>query len=179
MNETLHINGEIRKAKYKDSKLEKAFNFAIKFIASGFFSGYSKFASGTVGTLLGGIPLYLLIYFLCHRFSNPDLWYFLLVIILTIISIWFCTKAEILFEEKDSKKIVLDEIIGYLFCMFFLPLHISFIVIGFVLFRAMDVLKPLGIRKLQNLQGGLGIMIDDCAAGILTCIILHFIKNIV
>ncbi|MEW6096432.1 MAG: phosphatidylglycerophosphatase A [bacterium] len=180
MNEILHTEEEIIKAKYKDSKSQQVFDFAIKFIASGCFTGYSKFASGTVGTLFVGIPFYLLIYFLCHHhsFIDANLCYFLCVILSTIIGIWICGCAEVIFEEKDSRKIVLDEIVGYLFCMFFIPLNIFFILAGFFLFRAIDVWKPLGIRRLQNLQGGVGVMLDDCAGGILTCIILHIIKII-
>lgn len=159
-------------------KLEQVFDFVIKFIASGIFTGYSKFAPGTVGNFFVGIPVYLLIYYLSHyqSFINPDICYFLSVISLTIIGIWICTQAEIIFKEKDSKKIVLDEIIGYLFCMFFIPANIFFIAIGFIICRVIDVWKPLGIRALQKLPGGYGVMLDDCAGCILTCVILHIIK---
>lgn len=179
MNEILHVDEEIRKAKYKDTSLQKIFNFVIKFIASGGFTGYAKFASGTVGCFVVGIPLYLLIYFLAHEcFFDVKVCYFLFVIILTIIGVWVCGWAEVIFEEKDSRKIVLDEIVGYLFCMFFIPLNLLFVLLGFFIFRAIDVWKPLGIRQLQNLQGGLGVMLDDCAGGVLTCIILHILKAI-
>lgn len=155
-------------------------NFVIKFIASGCWIGYSKFASGTVGAFFGGIPFYLLIYYLSHQqsFINTNVCYLLYVVISTIISIWICGQAEVIFGEKDSKKIVLDEIVGYLFCMFLIPLNIIFISTGFVISRIMDVWKPLGIRKIQNLPGGFGVVLDDCASSILTCIILHIIKVI-
>lgn len=169
-----------REVRNKKLKSQHTFNLAIKFIASGCFTGYSKFASGTMGCFLVGIPLYLLIYFLSHyqSFIETNLCYFLVVIILTIIGIWLCGRAEIIFEEKDSKIIVLDEIIGYLFCMFFLPLNIFFIVAGFILSRVIDIWKPLGIRSLQNLPAGFGVMLDDCASSFLTCIILHIIRGI-
>lgn len=172
-----HYHKEVRS---KELKGQQVFDFAIKFIASGCFTGYSKFASGTVGCFFVGIPLYLLIYFLSHyqSFMDANLCYFLAVIILTIIGIWLCGRAEIIFGEKDSKKIVLDEIIGYLFCMFFLPLNIFFILVGFIIARIIDIWKPLGIRLLQNLPGGFGVMLDDCASSFLTCIILHLIKGI-
>jgi len=160
--------------------LQQVFNFAIKFIASGCFTGYSKFASGTVGCFFVGIPVYLLIYFLSHHqsFIDANLCYFLVVIILTGIGIWLCGRAEIIFQEKDSKKIVLDEIIGYLYCMFFLPLNIYFILAGFILSRVIDIWKPIGIHSLQNLPAGVGVILDDCASSLLTCIILHIIKGI-
>jgi len=181
MNEILHAEEEIRNAKYKDPKSQKAFDFAIKFIASGCLTGYSKFASGTVGSFFVVISFYLFIYFLCHHhsFIDPNLCYFLSVIILTMIGIWICGHGEVIFEEKDSRKIVLDEIVGYLFCMFFIPLNIFFILVGFVLYRAIDVIKPLFIRPLENLQGGFGVMLDDCVSGVLTCIILHIMKIII
>ncbi|MDI6736655.1 MAG: phosphatidylglycerophosphatase A [bacterium] len=162
------------------SKLEKVFDFTIKLLASGCFTGYSKFASGTVGCFFIGIPTYLFIYYLSHHclFIKPDLCYALVVAILTIIGIWVSGRAEIIFAQKDSGKIVIDEVVGYLFTMFALPLNMPFILLGFVLFRIFDVWKPLFIRSLQNLPGGYGVMLDDCASGILTCVILHIIKII-
>ena len=159
------------------SKPQKVFDFAIKFIASGCFTGYSRFASGTVGCFFIGIPTYLLIYHLSHHclFIEPNLCYSLFVAILTILGIWVSSRAEIIFAQKDSGKIVIDEVVGYLFCMFALPLNLHFILIGFVLCRIIDIWKPLGIHSLQRLPGGLGVMIDDCAGGVLTCIILHII----
>jgi len=164
----------------KELRLEQVFDFAIKFIASGCFTGYSKFASGTIGCFFVGIPIYLLIYFLSHHqsFIEAKLCYFLVALILTIIGIWLCGRAEVIFKEKDSKKIVLDEIIGYLFCMFFLPLNIYLILAGFILSRVIDIWKPIGIHSLQNLPGGFGVMLDDCASSLLACIILHIIMAI-
>lgn len=179
MGEILHPTEEVKKDKYKNLKAQKIFEFTIKFIASGCFIGYFKFAPATIGTFFVGIPFYLFIYYLSHHcfFDNDNLCYFLYVIILTIISTWICGQAEIIFKEKDSRKIVLDEVIGYLFCMFFIPLDIFFILVGFILFRAIDIWKPV-FFPLQNLPGGLGVMIDDCISGILTCVLLHIINFI-
>ncbi len=160
------------------SKSQKAFDFIVKLIASGCFTGYSKFASGTVGCFFIGIPTYLLIYYLSHccLFIEPNLCYALFVTMLTIIGIWVSGRAEIIFAQRDSGKIVIDEVVGYLFTMFALPLNILFIVLGFILFRVIDVWKPLGIRSLQKLPGGWGVMFDDCAGGVVTCIILQIIN---
>lgn len=154
----------------KDKKI-----FFIKLLATGFGSGYSPFASGTAGTLMA-VPLYLVLLWGCRYLLFPLIIYIFLVIILTISGIWICTQSEIIFQKKDSGYIVLDEIIGFFISMIGLKPDWVLIGIGFFLFRLFDVWKPFGIRRLQNLHGGLGVMIDDVACGILTCGILHGLR---
>ncbi|MDA8233243.1 MAG: phosphatidylglycerophosphatase A [Clostridia bacterium] len=133
----------------------------VKVISSGLGLGYCPVASGTIGSLLG-IPLVLI-------YPNSAI----LALLLIIIGIWSSTKGEALFGEKDSPKIVIDEVAGYYLAMFGLPLTWPYFVGAFLIFRILDVIKPGAIRKLQNLKGGWGVMADDLAAGILTNIILR------
>jgi phosphatidylglycerophosphatase A len=145
-----------------------------KFLATGFYSGYSPFISGTVGTAVA-VVIYLGLHYLSW------LPYAIMLGGLTAIAIWSANIAEIEFAEKDSGKIVIDEILGYLISMFLIPFRVKYIVIGFILFRIFDIIKPYPIRSLQNLSGGLGIVADDFVAGIYTNLLLQlalFIKLI-
>lgn len=124
-------------------------------------------ASGTVGTL-AAIPLYLILAGL------PISYYLLSLISLTIFSFWVSGKAEAIFNEKDSGKIVIDEVVGYLVTMTGVSLSLPAIILGFFLFRFFDIVKvpPANIidRRLKN---GIGVVMDDVVAGIYACLLLH------
>ncbi|MHB8171638.1 MAG: phosphatidylglycerophosphatase A family protein [Thermincolia bacterium] len=142
-------------------------NRLVKIISSGFGLGYSPVASGTVGSLLG-IPLVWL-------YPNS----LVMALFLIILGVWSSSQGEKLFGEKDSSKIVIDEVVGYYLAMWALPLTWPFFLSAFLLFRILDVIKPGPIRRLQELKGGWGVMADDLAAGILTNIILRVFYFIV
>jgi len=136
-------------------------------------TGYSPIASGTVGTL-AAIPLYLL------TGRLPVYQYLLLLILLTIFSCWVSGRAEVIFNEKDSGKIVIDEVVGYLVTMTGAPFSLSAIILGFFLFRFFDIVKvfPANIidRRLKN---GCGVVMDDVVAGIYACLMLHLLQRII
>ena len=85
--------------------------------------------------------------------------------------------AEFYEQDKgghDHKEIVIDEVLGFLITMLWLPMTWQAILIGFVLFRVLDITKPLFIGYLdKKIQGGLGVMVDDVAAGIVASIIMQ------
>jgi phosphatidylglycerophosphatase A len=141
-------------------------NIIPKFIATGFCSGYSPIISGTAGSAVA-VVIYLGLRYLS--------WvpYAITLAGLTAIAIWSADIAELEFGEKDSGKIVIDEILGYLIAMFLIPFRVKYIIIGFILFRIFDVIKPYPIRSLQNLSGGLGIVADDVVAAIYTNLLLQ------
>ncbi len=137
-------------------------NTIAKIFASGFGTGYSPIAPGTAGSLLASIALY----FLYFSGIVPNLISLIIVLILTtFIGVW---SADYLEKEwgKDPSKVVIDEIAGILISLLFLPINPTTIIASFVLFRIYDIWKPLGIRKLEDLKGGLGVMADDLLAGI-------------
>ncbi len=136
-------------------------------------TGYSPIASGTVGTL-AAIPLYLLLG------NLPILLYVLLLIPMTLFSCWVSGKAELIFNEKDSGKIVIDEVIGYLVTMTGAPHSWKGIVLGFFLFRLFDIVKlfPANVidRKVKN---GYGVVMDDVVAGVYACASLHLLLRLI
>ncbi len=144
------------------------------FIAEGACAGKFPIAPGTAGTLVG-VLLYLGI-----RNSGPS-FYLSLTILLCIVGTWAAGSAEIILGKKDSPSIVIDEIAGYLIAMFMVPAGWGFIIVGFVLFRVFDIVKPWPLHGLQEAPGGLGVMLDDFGAGVYTNIVLqiaaHFINR--
>lgn len=136
-------------------------------------TGYSPIASGTVGTI-AAIPLYLLMVRL------QLLPYLLLVILLTIFSCWVSGKAELIFNEKDSGKIVIDEVVGYLVTMTGVSLSLPAIILGFFLFRIFDIIKvpPANVID-RHMKNGIGVVLDDVAAGIYACLMLHLLLRFI
>ncbi len=103
----------------------------------------------------------------------PFAWYLLACAAAIGIGTWAAGKAEQLLGKKDAQSIVIDEIAGYLVSMIMAPAGWGFIAGGFVLFRLFDISKPWPLKRLQDLHGGWGVMIDDVGAGIYTNITLQ------
>ncbi|NJD91917.1 MAG: phosphatidylglycerophosphatase A [Geobacter sp.] len=135
-------------------------NLFIKLFATWGGSGYSPFASGTVGTL-AAIPLYIWL----ARLSLPL--YLVTLVAFFFFACWVSGKAEIIFNEKDSGKIVIDEVIGYLVTMIAIPADWRYIGAGFLFFRFFDIIKPPPARWFdQKIKNGYGVVLDDVAAGV-------------
>jgi len=144
----------------------------LHFIAFGFGSGAMPVAPGTFGTLVG-IPFYLAMQ------SLPPLHYFLITVAAILISIWICHKVSRDIGVHDHPGMSLDEIIGFLVTMFLAPHGWLWIGLGFLLFRLFDIWKPWPIGYIDDkVSGGLGVILDDVIAGIVSCIILQFIARV-
>lgn len=147
-------------------------HFWIKFLASSGFLGYSPLVPGTFGSL-GGVLIYLIL-----SWSGASLWIWLVTAAaLTGAAIWVADKAEKIYAAKDPRKIVIDEVAGMLIALIAVPFDLRTLVIGFILFRVLDILKPFPARTCENFPGGWGIVLDDVvsglyARGILSLIIL-------
>ncbi len=134
--------------------------------------GYVKKGPGTVGSL-AGVACYLVLFFRLHPLP-----YIFLCIVLILFAIAICGEAEYRLQKRDPGEIILDEFVAIPVVFFGIPVA-SFaqpwvpILLGFVLFRFFDILKPLGISRLQNLPGGQGVVIDDVAAALVSCACLH------
>jgi len=135
-------------------------------------TGFSPLASGTVGTL-GAIPLYLAL----ARLSLPL--YFLTTVAFILFACWVSGHAEVVFGEKDSGKIVIDEVAGYLVTMIALPVTWQAVVAGFFLFRLFDIVKPQPARWFdRSLKNGYGVVLDDITAGLYACAASHLLLRL-
>ncbi len=148
--------------------------FIYKLTATALGSGYSPIAPGTAGAIVGCLALWMLEKYNLISTTNTPILFIGLILVTTVMGIIATDKLE---EEwgKDPSKVVLDEVIGIWITMMFVPLTFTNVLIGFILFRFFDIAKPLGIRKLESLNGGLGVMADDMLAGIYANIMLQVI----
>ena len=131
--------------------------------------GYIPRAPGTAGTL-AAIPFYLLLRLL------PLYGYLACVLGIGLAACWAAGEAERIFQEKDSRRIVIDEVVGFFITMAALPPSWPYLVGGFCLFRFFDILKPPPIRLVERkIPGGYGVVLDDVLAGVYAQISLRII----
>lgn len=140
---------------------------AARFFATWFYLGLLKPGPGTWGTL-GAIPLaYLMI-------SLGPMGYLAGTIVFSILAMVVAQAYEAGQAEHDRSEIVIDEVAGFLVTMAWLPMTWQAWVSGFLLFRALDILKPPPIRWVdRKVKGGVGVVADDLVAGIIANIILQ------
>ena len=141
-------------------------NHFFLLIASGFGAGFSPIVPGTIGTLVA-IP----IYYFVSSISSPL--YELTLVAFFFFSSWISNQAESHWGTKDDRRIVIDEIMGFLVTMLWVPKTLFSIIAGFILFRFFDILKPFPIRRLEQVKSGYGVVLDDFLAGIYSNILLH------
>lgn len=144
----------------------------IKVVATGFGSGFAPFAPGTAGTMVA-VPVYLIF--------SPLSWplYLLSVAALTFLAVHVSQGAERIFHKKDAPQIVIDEIAGFLWTMFLVGPTFRHVLLGFILFRIFDIIKPFPARLChERLPGGYGVVFDDVVAGIYANICLLLLIEI-
>ncbi|MGN0921651.1 MAG: phosphatidylglycerophosphatase A [Cellvibrio sp.] len=138
-------------------------------VAFGFGSGLAKKAPGTFGTL-AAIPFFMAL----QDLSWPL--YISWLVVTFVLGVWWCERASQTLGVHDHGGIVWDEFVGYWITMFMAPKGWLWIVLGFVLFRLFDILKPWPIGWVdRKVSGGFGIMIDDVIAGIFAAVVLQII----
>ena len=154
----------------------KRMPFFHKLVASGFGTGYSPVAPGTCGAVLA-----LLIWWGYAIFIDQQDFLRLitmgLVFLFTILGVWSSNVAE-RYWGKDPSRVVVDEMVGTWITLLAVPdkTHWGYAISALILFRFFDIIKPLGIRKMEKLPAGYGIMGDDILAGIYGFIVLSIYK---
>ncbi len=139
-----------------------------KLIASIAGIGFIK-GGGTLASIL-----YCIIWYLLPAGFSNSLWQLTSTLIIIIIGIWTANNVEACWG-KDSSKVVIDEFAGMAITLLFIPHSIALLVAGLILFRFFDIVKPLGIRRMEMLPKGWGVMADDLLSGIYALIILTFV----
>ena len=139
----------------------------VHFLAFGLGSGAVPFAPGTFGTL-AAIPFYWLM-------SELPLGWYLTVVAATFVwGVWLCDKSSRDLGVHDHSGIVWDEFVGYWITMIAVPVDWIWALLGFILFRLFDILKPWPIGPVdRRVHGGLGIMLDDVLAGVMAAVVLQ------
>jgi phosphatidylglycerophosphatase A len=144
-------------------------NDLIVFFATGFFTGFLPKMPGTWGTF-AAIPLVII----SHRLTSitqP-----VVAVVFVTFAAYIAGRAEILFEDRDARPIVIDEMVGFLITLLWLPLNFLTLCLGFFLFRLFDIVKPPPISTVEKrLHGGWGIVLDDVLAGVFANVTLRLL----
>ena len=134
----------------------------VKFLVTGFYSGKIKYMPGTFGTLVG-----VLIFQLISLNSLLNNIFLLLVLFFLSLLLLNYSYKKSIFLNKDDKSIVIDEIFGYLIFMIFFENNPINLLVGFMLFRFFDILKPFPISLIdENIKNSFGVMFDDVIAAL-------------
>jgi phosphatidylglycerophosphatase A len=143
----------------------------ISLTATGGYIGYIPFAPGTFGSLEGLLLGWLVFAPITHRSPLIAVTLFALVF---AAACWIAGRAERIFAQEDSSRIVIDEVVGMAAAMFMLPVRWPWMLAAFGLFRLFDILKPYPASLIdRRLHGGIGVMLDDLAAAIYANLILQ------
>ncbi len=129
-------------------------------VATALGVGYVPFAPGTFGSLAG------LVLYLGVRASGQPAVELAAVVIVFLLGAWAATAAEAHFGHIDPGPVVIDEVLGMLVTLALVPVSVTGALVGFVLFRVFDVLKPPPCNTLEALPGGWGVMSDDFMAAV-------------
>jgi len=137
------------------------------FIATCGYLGYVPVAPGTLGSAAG-----LAVFFLIRSTGSVTL-ELAAILVLFAIGIWSGTIAEHYFGGVDPAPVIMDEVVGMLITLAFLPVSVTGAVVGFLVFRVLDVFKPWPSARFERLPGGLGVMADDGMAAIYGNVMMH------
>ena len=124
------------------------------------YLGYVPIAPGTFGSAAG------LIVFAAVRWANSPALELALIAFLFAIGVWSANAAEKHFGGVDPAPVILDEVVGMLITLALIPVNLPGAIVGFLLFRLLDVIKPWPANRLEALPGGLGVMADDAMAAL-------------
>jgi phosphatidylglycerophosphatase A len=133
--------------------------FAV-FLATCGYVGYAPVAPGTFGSAAG------LVVFVLVRMTGSSVVEIGVIVALFAAGVWSGTETEHHFGRADPGAIVLDEVVGMLITLALLPVNVTGAIVGFLLFRVLDVFKPWPSGRFERLPGGLGVMADDGMAAI-------------
>ena len=140
-----------------------------KIIASVFGIGYVGKGGGTIAALF-----YCLVWLLLPAGYSNTLWQVIITFFIILIGVRSSNYVDKAWG-KDSSKVVVDEVAGMAISLLYVPQNIFYIIIGLILFRFFDIVKPLGIKKLESLPKGWGVMADDILAGIYSLTVIQLI----
>ncbi len=158
-------------------------NYMVRLWATWFTLGKAKKAPGTIGTL-GAIPLYLIFNGLRGVIGSERIYnslYFVFLIGFFIFSVYISNIAEReIYRKKDPQEVVIDEVLGFMTTMFLINPNgfwqtLFSVVLGFGIFRLLDITKPGPINRAQDFKNGVGVVLDDFLAGVVGNLILAII----
>ncbi|MBQ3438073.1 MAG: phosphatidylglycerophosphatase A [Fusobacterium sp.] len=150
-------------------------NKFIRNLGTWFGLGDMAFMPGTFGTL-GGIPVFIFLSYIRKFFANNMLYnsfYFMFLMVFFAVAVCVSDICEReIFKKEDPQAVVIDEVLGYLTTLFLVnPVgvksNVIAMLIAFIIFRILDITKIGPIYKVQSLENGVGVVMDDFLAGVI------------
>ncbi len=148
-----------------------------KIIASGFYTGYVPVAPGTFGSLFGAVLVYLINFILVQFVVGSNIFItinLILIVLVYLIGVWSIGKVHQEWKH-DDKRIVIDEIVGVWISLIVVPFKVKYYLLAFLVFRFFDILKPLGIKKIDGFSSNISVMLDDVLAGFYSMLVVFII----
>jgi phosphatidylglycerophosphatase A len=139
------------------------------FVATCGYLGYVPIAPGTFGSAAG------LVVFAAVRWSGSAGLEVAVIALLLAIGVWSGNVAEMHFGGVDPAPVILDEVAGMLITLALIPVNLSGAIVGFLLFRLLDVIKPWPANRLEALPGGFGVMADDAMAAVYGNVVMRLL----
>jgi len=142
---------------------------ALELFVTGLGVGRSPILPGTLGTLWGVGLVFLLR-------DCPTFLFLILTALSFLLSCYLVHIYEMKTLTHDQSEVIVDEIVGYMVTMLFVPIHWKTLLLAFFLFRLFDMLKPFPVSYFdKHVTGGFGVVMDDVVAGIIANLILHWV----
>jgi len=140
---------------------------AAFFIASCGYVGYFPIAPGTAGSAVGVLFDQVL------RTTFSSVAYGVAILVVTIVGVKAASIVEESSNQIDPSLVVVDELAGMMLSLYLLPLSWLGLLVGFLVFRLFDIVKPFPCKQAEKMHGGMGIMLDDLIAGLYTNLVLR------
>lgn len=141
--------------------------FARRAGASVLGIGYIPFASGTFGSAAAIGAIWLLHTYVPALFEPESVVVYWVVLAgMTALSFRLCNRAKEDFGREDPPQVVFDEFVGQFITFLMVPITVRTLILGFLLFRFFDIIKPYPVHHFEELEGGVGITMDDVMAGV-------------
>jgi phosphatidylglycerophosphatase A len=155
--------------------IERRAGWAI-WIATAAGAGYFPIAPGTAGSAVGVVLVLALARMHLER-AWPSIALGAVSLVLFSVGVWAAGEAEKFFGRVDPGQVVIDEVVGQMLTFLLIP-HATWkwLVGGFLLFRAFDIIKPFPARQAERIPRGWGIMVDDAVAGLYGLAVLMAVK---
>ncbi len=155
------------KQKHIDPRSKLTLGDPVHLMSLGFGSGLSARAPGTVGTL-ASVPVVSLMHIL------PLGWYIVWTLFFAVLGVYLCDKTSKDLGVHDHPAIVWDEFVGFMITCIALPIGWAWLLLAFAVFRFFDIVKPWPISAIDaRVSGGLGIMLDDIVAGLMSLVVVQ------
>lgn len=139
------------------------------FVATCGYLGYVPIAPGTFGSAAG------LVVFAAVHWAGSPAFELALIAFLFAIGVWSGNAAERHFGGVDPAPVILDEVVGMLITLALIPVNLPGAIVGFLLFRLLDVIKPWPANRMEALPGGLGVMADDAMAALYGNVVMRLL----